>query len=70
MRGEAVPAGLAGAASFGEGPGLACPGDHPLWAGMSCLEVSSASLATGAVTLICAGWLPQDDVFGWRYPLV
>jgi len=37
---------------------------------MACLEVSNASLATGAVTLICAGWLPEDDVFGWRLPLV
>jgi len=24
----------------------------------------------GAVRLICAGWLPQDEVFGWRLPLV
>lgn len=23
-----------------------------------------------AVILICAGWLPQDEVFGWRLPLV
>ena len=30
----------------------------------------SVSLATGAVRLIFAGWLPQDDLFGWRLPLV
>jgi len=23
-----------------------------------------------AVTLICAGWLPQDGLFGWKAPLV
>ena len=69
VRGEAVPTGLAGAASFGEVRG---------WlvlvltlCGPACLPGSvQRVIGDGAVTLICAGWLPQEDVFGWRLPLV
>lgn len=32
----------------------------------ACPMVFSVSLATGAVRLIFAGWLPQDGLFGWN----
>ena len=34
--------------------------------------VATAACVSGrrAVRLICAGWLPQDGLFGWSGPLV
>jgi hypothetical protein len=47
------------------GPGLACPG--PLFCVRSLPDpVGWRVVVDGAVRLICAGWLPQDEVFGWR----
>ena len=45
-----------------------------LWAllhvwGRAVITVVSVS-GRRAVRLICAGWLPQDGLFGWSVPLV